>query len=152
MKKPKRRKILLTILYCLITYHVFTLPFHQQVVVIRVSPEKTISTTYDTAEKVFGWIGLFFLALSVWVWREELKLTGFGFFSGESLKQQTPDNFREGDSVSSPPNGISANLEEVASQMEGEENEKRKKKVLSLLSKGHALNLSVVLRHTIILG
>lgn len=71
------------------------MPPAPQTVSTTISPEKTVTTTNDNGAKFFEWVGLLFLALSVWIWRGELKLTGFGPFSGTPLEQQTPEDFQK---------------------------------------------------------
>jgi hypothetical protein len=82
INKRYRLRILLTILCGLLAFCSFSLPPSPQTVTVKVSADKTISTTHDNGSKFFEWIGLLLLALCVWIWRCELKLTGFGPFSG----------------------------------------------------------------------
>lgn len=107
------------------------------------STEKTVSTTYDNGSKFFEWLGLLFLALSVWIWRRELKLTGFGPFSGESLDQQTPEDFRKDESSGALTSVVPRDVAEAMSQMKEEEHEARKQRILDLLKKHHAINVNM---------
>jgi hypothetical protein len=129
-----------------VAYCAFVLPPSPQSVAIKVSPEKTISTTHDNGAKFFEWVGLLFLALSVWIWRRELKLTGFGPLSGAPLEQQTPEEFRKDDSPPPPGDSAPKDVAEATSQMNQEEHEGRKQRILELFKKHHALNVSVVSR------
>ena len=144
--KRYRIRILLTVICGLIAYCAFSLPPAPQSVAIKVSPEKTVSTTLDNGSKFFEWVGLLFLALSVWIWRRELKPTGFGPLSGEPLEQQTPEGFRKDDSSSPPSSGVPKDVTEATSQMNREEHEARKKSILNLFKKHHAINVAVVAR------
>lgn len=147
MKNRRYRfRILLTVLCGLVAYCAFVLPPAPQSVAIKVSPEKTISTTHDNGGKFFEWVGLLFLALSVWIWRRELKLTGFGPLSGEPLEQQTPEHFRTDDSPPPPGGGVPKDVAEATSQMNREEHEARKQRILELFKKHYALNVTVVAR------
>lgn len=145
MKNKKyRQRILLTILCMLLAYCAFTLPPQPQSIAVKVSAEKTITTTHDNGSKFFEWLGLLFLALSVWIWRRELKLTGFGPFSGESLKQQTPEDFRKDGLEGALPSGVFRDVTEALSQMKEEEHEARKQRILDLLKTHHAVNINMV--------
>lgn len=144
MNKKYRLRILLTILCALLAYSAFTFPTPPQSISVKVSPEKTISTTYDNGSKFFEWLGLLFLALSVWIWRRELKLTGFGPFSGEALEQQTPDDFRKDESGDGRASGFQQEIAEAMTQMKEEEHEGRKQKILDLFKKRHAINATLV--------
>ena len=145
MKNTKyRQRILLTLLCALLAYCSFTLSPPPQSIAIKVSTEKTVSTTYDNGSKFFEWLGLLFLALSVWIWRRELKLTGFGPFSGESLDQQTPEDFRKDESSGALTSVVPRDVAEAMSQMKEEEHEARKQRILDLLKKHHAINVNMV--------
>lgn len=148
--KQYRIRILLTVLCGLVAYCAFTLPPAPQSVAIKVSPEKTISTTHDNGSKFFEWVGLLFLALSVWIWRRELKLTGFGPLSGEPIEQQTPEDFRKDDSGAPPASGIPRDIAEATFQMNREKHEARKQRILELFKKHHALNATLVARDLLI--
>lgn len=144
--KQYRIRILLTVLCGLVAFCALTLPYAPQSVVIKVSPEKTVSTVHDKGGQFFEWVGLLFLALSVWIWRRELKLTGIGLLSGEPIEQQTPEGFRK--EGSGTPSG-SDDLRDVAeanSQINREAHDARKQMILDLFKKHHALNVSVVAR------
>jgi len=137
---------MLTLLCVLLAYCAFTLPPPPQSIAVKVSPEKTISTTYGNGGKFFEWLGLLFLALSVWIWRRELKLTGFGPFSGESLEQQKPEDFRKDESGGGPVNDVHRDIAEAMSQMKEEEHEARKQRIIDLLKKHQAINATSVAR------
>ena len=142
--KQYRQRILLTLLCGLLAYCAFTLPPPPQSIAVKVSPEETISTTYDNGSKFFEWLGLVFLALSVWIWRRELKLTGFGPFSGRPLEQQTPEDFRKDESGDGSVSSVPRDVEEALSQMKEEEHKARKQRILDLLKKSHAINAIIV--------
>jgi predicted DNA-binding transcriptional regulator len=102
-----------------------------------------VSTIHDNGSKFFEWMGLLLLALCVWIWRCELKLTGFGPFSGGPLDQQTPEDYRKEDAgiTDAPGDMPSAIL-----QLQKEELEARKIRIMDLLRGHHALNVSSVAR------
>jgi hypothetical protein len=102
-----------------------------------------ISTTHDNGSKFFEWIGLLLLALCVWIWRSELRLTGFGPFSGGPLEQQTPEDYRKGDTGTAD---VPEDMPSEFSQLQKEDFEARKQRIMDLFRDHHALNLSNVAR------
>jgi len=141
INKRYRLRILLTVLCGLLAFCSFALPPSPQTVMVKVSAEKTISTTHDNGSKFFEWIGLLLLALSVWIWRRELRLTGFGPFSGEPLEQQTPEDYRKGDAGTAD---VPRDMPSAISQLQKEDLEARKQRIMDLFRDHHALNLATV--------
>jgi len=140
-----RLRILLTVLCMLIALCSFMLPPSPETITIKISDIKSISSTHDYGAKFFEWVGLLFLALSVWIWRRELKLTGFGPLAGEPLTQQTPNDFRASENDSDVEETIIVqDISSVSKQREQEEFEARKQAVLELLKKRHAINVLLV--------
>jgi len=143
INKRYRLRILLTVLCVLLAFCSFALPPNPQTVTVKVSADKTISTTHDNGSKFFEWIGLLLLALCVWIWHRELRLTGFGPFSGGPLEQQTPEDYRKGDVETTD---VPGDMTSAISQLQKEDLEVRKKRIMDLLRDHHALNLSSVAR------
>lgn len=142
--KKYRQRILLTILCGLLAYCTFNLQPTSQSIAIKVSPEKTISTTHANGVKFFEWLGIVFLALSVWIWRRELKLTGFGPFSGESLEEQTSEDFRKDESDSNATTNDLLDVEKILSKRRYEEPGANKQRILDLLKKRHKISSKMV--------
>lgn len=141
INKKYRLRILLTLLCGLLAFCSFGLPPSPQTVTVKVSPDKTISTTHDNGSKFFEWLGLLLLALCVWIWRRELRLTGFGPFSGGPLEQQTPDDYRKGDAGIAD---VPQDMPSAISQLRKEDLEANKQRIMDLFRDHHALNLSTV--------
>ena len=142
--KTYRLRILLTVLCGILAFCSFALPPNPQTVTVKVSADKTISTTHENGSKFFEWIGLLLLALCVWIWRPELRLTGFGPFSGVPLEQQTPEDYHKDDAGRADvPGDMPSAIMEVAK----EEFEARKQRIMDLFQDHHALNLSTVARN-----
>lgn len=143
INKRYRLRILLTILCGLLAFCSFALPPSPQTVTVKVSADKTISTTHDNGSKFFEWIGLLLLALCVWIWRYELKLTGFGPFSGGPLEQQTPEDYRKEDAGITD---VPGDMPSAILQLQKEDLEARKMRIMDLFRDHHALNLWSVAR------
>jgi len=143
INKRYRLRILLTLLCGLLAFCSFALPPSPQTVTVKISPDKMISTTHDNGAKFFEWIGLLLLALCVWIWRSELRLTGFGPFSGGPLEQQTPEDYRKGDTGTAD---VPEDMPSAFSQLQKEDFEARKQRIMDLFRDHHALNLSNVAR------
>lgn len=141
INKRYRLRILLTVLCGLVAFCSFALPPSPQTVTVKVSAEKTISTTHYNGSNFFEWIGLLLLTLSVWIWRRELGLTGFVPFSGGPLEQQTPEDYRKGDAGTAD---IPIDMPSAISQLQKEDLEARKQRIMALFRDHHALNLSTV--------
>lgn len=140
-----RFRILLTVLCVFIALCSFILPPSSETITIKISDTKSISSTHDYGAKFFEWVGLLFLALSVWIWRRELKLTGFGPLAGEPLAQQTPNDFRKSKNDTELDETILVqDISSVSKQMEQEEFEARRQAILELLKKRHAVNIPLV--------
>jgi hypothetical protein len=143
INKRYRLRILLTVLCGLLAFCSFALPPSPQTVTVKVSADKTISTTHDNGSKFFEWIGLLLLALCVWIWRRELRLTGFGPFSGGPLEQQTPEDYRKGDAGTAD---VPRDMPSAISQLQKDDLEARKQRIMDLFRDHHALNLLSVAR------
>jgi hypothetical protein len=143
-----RLRILLTVLCMLIAFCSFFIwPPSPETFTIKISDTKSISSTHDYGAKFFEWVGLLFIALSVWIWRRELKLTGFGPLAGEPLTQQTPEDFRKSEEKTDDNNTvILSDISAAASIIRQEEFEERKQIVLRLFKTRHALNSRIVAR------
>lgn len=141
-------RVFLTFLCIIVAFCSFFLPPPPETVTTKISAEKTISTTHNKGAKFFEWVGILFLALSVWIWRRELKLTGFGPLSGVPLEQQSPEEFRKGDvdTFDSRQSVIDFDISSIPSQMRKEELEYRIQRILDLFRERHALNASIVAR------
>jgi len=75
--------------------------------------------------------------------RPELRLTGFGPFSGGPLEQQTPEDYRKGDAgIADVPQDVPSAI----SQLQKEDLEANKQRIMDLFRDHHALNLSTVAR------
>jgi len=143
INKRYRLRIVLTVICGLLAFCSFALPPSPQTVTVKVSPDKTISTTQDNGSKFFEWLGLLLLALCVWIWRRELRLTGFGPFSGGPLEQQTPEDYRKGDAGTAD---VPEDVPSAISQLQKEGLEANKQRIMDLFRDHHALNLSTVAR------
>jgi hypothetical protein len=140
-----RFRILLTVLCILIALCSFTLPPAPKTITIKISDTKSISSNHNHGAKFFEWAGLLFLALSVWIWRRELKLTGFGPLSGEPLTQQSPDDYRRARKETEIEETVLIqDISSASEQMEQEEFSARKQAILELLQNRHAINISLV--------
>jgi hypothetical protein len=136
-------RILLTLLCGLLAFCFFAFPPSPQTVTVKVSPDKTISTTHDNGSKFFELLGLLLLAFCVWIWHRELRLTGFGPFSGGPLEQQTPEEYRKGDAGTAD---VPQDMPSAIAQLQKEDLEAKKQRVMNLFRDHHALNISTVAR------
>ena len=141
-------RILATIMCVSLAVCSFIIPPAPETITIKISDDKTISTVHDHGAKFFEWLSLLFLALCVWIWRRELKLTGFGPFSGEPLEQQTVEDYRKGepDTATAQEAEVPQDMSSAALEMEKEELEARKNRIIDLFQHHPALNLSIVSR------
>lgn len=148
MNKRYRLRILLTVFCGLLAFCSFALSPNPQTITVKITADKTISTTHDNSSKFFEWLGLLLLALCVWIWRRELRLTGFGPFSGAPIEQQTPEDYRKGDegTAFTVTSDVPQDMSSAISQMKKEDFEARKQRIMDLLHEHHAINVSTVAR------
>lgn len=85
-----RYKTLLSLLFVIAAFLLFALPIDKKVTrtVKNDQANVTIVTIHNGCKKFCEWIGIFLLALAVWVWRKELGVTSVGLISGPSVAQQ----------------------------------------------------------------
>jgi hypothetical protein len=111
---------------------------------IKISKEKTVVLEFNNESKLFEWIGILFLALAVWTWRKELKLTGVGPLSGQPLVEQ-----REAKEVELEMKEDEQIQDIEISALRGfkkDQSEKRKKRILELAEKHRAIDKLIVSR------
>ena len=93
---------------------------------------RTVTLTYDASGRFFEWVGIFLLALSVWIWRDKLKLTSVGPLGGLPMTQQTPEEIRPLESGSDP-------AVDLSSRMQAQEDAEARNYVLDYLREHYAL-------------
>jgi len=105
----------------------------------KVSENVTIQQEKNTESKFFEWIGIFFLALSIWVWRKELKITSIGPLSGSSIIEQ-----RNAEEVSTElKNKVIVNKDaekNILVSADQEMNELKKQQILEIIKEKQAVN------------
>lgn len=141
-----RSRLLITILLIVLAYSCFTVPPPKTTETIKLtSPERTVSTEVDHGAKFYEWVGLLALALSVWIWRRELQLTGFGPFSGPPIEQQGPEEYRrEKSREEKAAVKTQSTVEAAMKEMSEDELHQRKDRILEMVKKGHAVNVGLV--------
>ncbi len=136
---------MLTLFFIATAYICFTFPPPKTTETIKVDSQRTISTEVNHGTKFYEWIGLLTLALSVWIWKKELKITGFGPFSGPPIEQQSPETFRrEVAEEEKKASNMQTTFENVLADMRDDELQQQKKRILELARSRHALNDMII--------
>lgn len=135
-------KIIISVLFLIFSYLCYWLPPKPYTEIIKFSETRSVQREVNNEAKLFEWIGILFLALSVWTWRKELKLTSIGPISGPPLVEQ-----REAEEVSREllrKEQIETKTNFIKYDYHKDREDKLKNRILALAKEKRVLNSSYV--------
>lgn len=131
-------KILISVLLLFFSFLCYWLPPKPLTEIVKYSDNKTVQQEFNNGSKLFEWIGILFLALSVWTWRKELKLTSIGPISGSPLIEQRDAEEVSKEFIKKEQLDININSHEFNYHKEREE--KYKNRIMELVKEKRAIN------------
>jgi hypothetical protein len=136
------KRILTTLILIAFAYLAFILPPEPETITKTVNNTTIIETIHNRGQEFFKWIAILFLALSVWIWRDKLKITSVGPLSGPLLNQQTPEEIEKAYLLYEAPTPMT--FEEARTKEKEAKFQEARAYVLNYLSKHNALNVFVL--------
>lgn len=133
---------MISVLFLIISFLCYWLPPKPYTEVIKFSEKRTVQRELNNETKLFEWVGILFLALSVWTWRKELRLTSIGPISGPPLIEQ-----REAEEVSKEllkKERIETKTNSIEYDYHKDRDEKIKNRILELAKEKRVLNVNYV--------
>lgn len=141
--KKFTQKILFSLILVIIAFILFTVIPPAKTYIATVSPKETVTITKNGVSKFAEIVGIVFLALSLWIWREELRITSIGPLSGPLIEPQTPESL--GKRVHKL-NKREESLSSLRSHAEFERIKEWKKSIMKILKERNAVNVSLIAR------